>query len=186
MAELQGSLQTLLTAKSMGQRTYSIGDKVKRTDKVEILTTTPIQGPFVRFTEKGFILIVSKVDLIQATKETAALFDKDEVEMLDMMNKITNYLDTCRNLTFEYIWTKTNDSYDSAWSDIKNIRRLTEKYLQEGVCSMIENRRIIIEAKGTEKGQFYMTGVATKFGFAQGVFTSDDRLIWICPPITID
>lgn len=71
---------TLLTTKSMGQRTYSIGDKVKRTDKVEILTTTPIQGPFVRFTEKRFILIVSKMDLIQATKETAALFDKDELK----------------------------------------------------------------------------------------------------------
>lgn len=170
----------------MGQGTYSIGDKVKRTDKVEILTTTPIQEPFAKFIEKRFTLVVSKEDLIKATKETASLFDKDETDMLDMMNRIVNYLDTCTNLTFKYIWTKNIDQYDSAWSDTRNIRILTEKYLREGVCSLIERKRIIITSKVTEGSKFYMTRVATKFGYVNGVFTTDDRLIWICPPITVD
>ena len=170
----------------MGQGTNSIGDKVKRKDKVEILTATSIQEPFARFIEKQFILNVSKADLLKATKETAALFDKDEVEMLEMMNKIVNYLDTCSNLTFEYIWTKKDDQYDSSWTDVKNIRTLTENYLREGVCSMIESKRILIETKTADKDKFYLTGVATKFGYAKGVFTTDDRLIWICPPITVE
>ena len=174
---------TLLTFKSMGQETYSVGSKVKKKGKVEILSTTPIQGPFVKFIEKRFTLIVSKLDLIQATKETGALFDEDEP---DMMNGIVNYLDTCGNLTFEYVWTKKSDLSDSAWTDIKNIRTLTEKYLQESVCSIIESRRIILYTKLAEKNKFYITGVSTKFGYAKGVFTMDDRLIWICPPFTVD
>lgn len=177
---------TFASLPSIGQKRYWVGDQVSRPGQVEILTTKQITGPLVIFIEEGFSVTVSKVDLMQATKETAALFKKDDTVMLDDMNRILNYINTSGNLTFKNIWTKNDEKYDHSWGDINDVRTLTEKYLREGICSIIESKRLTIKIKSEVIDKFYMTGINTKFGYANGVFTTNDKLIWICPPFTID
>ena len=176
----------LLSSYSFAQKDYSIGDKIKRKEPVNIRSTVPIRGPFVTFIEKKFTLEVSKADVLNVIQElNNYLLDKDDIETLQRIKTINNYLDTCTNLTFQYIWTGKDVDYASLSADSK-IRLLAVNYLRDAVCSIAENHKLRIKRNGTSESEFYISGVPTIYGYAQGICTRDDRLIWICPPITID
>lgn len=165
---------------------YFINDIVFDIEKKKLLKTNLIIDPKVVFIEEKFTLNVSKSDLIEDLKLNSREVDEDFYKIYDIA---INYINSTDNLTFEYIWTKADDFENLGWFELERLgaRNLTKKLLKETICSLIEKGNFEIYQNGKKENYYYLERVNSDYGGnVKGVFTSNRRLIWICPPFIMD
>jgi hypothetical protein len=166
--------------------TYFVNDIVKKVEPTELFQTKPITGSKIVFIEKAFTLSVSKADLIEALKIDSAQWGKD---FKNIFTIAISYLSSTDSLTFDYIWTRA-ESFDNISlfeTDKLGARNLTKKILKETICALIENGLFEIIQNDLKDGNYFFERVDSDYGGnVNGVFTSNKRLIWICPPFTVE
>jgi hypothetical protein len=167
-------------------QTYFVNDIVQKVEPTKIFHSKPITEPKIVFIEKEFTLSVSKTDLIEALKIDSQQSGKD---FENIFTTVINYLSSTDSLTFDYIWTRS-DAFDNISvfeTDKLGARNLTKKILKETICTFIENGGFEIFQNNVKNRNYFFERVDSDYGGnVNGVFTSNKRLIWICPPFIIE
>lgn len=165
---------------------YSVGDTLQTGIKqVTFLQTQEIQAPFISFREPDFTLKLSKNELIKSIDTFALNLDSIAFPDLLMVSRITlAYLNAEPEITFENIWSKSDEFSNTGWQDAATIghKWAISKFLLEYVCELIELGRFQIEVNSKEESEFYFYHTPTYRGLSNGVFIEERKLIWICPP----
>lgn len=163
-------------------QSYAVNDIVPGVKPDTFLQTNPISGSKITFIEKGFTLKFSKTDLINALKAAAREGDNDSEARY---NRVIAYLSTTGYPNFKYIWTKTEDIEDLSWQEAgqAGAKTLAITLLKDNMCGLIEQGKFELYVAGKKQRSYFFGLVDTRYGqSAKGVFTTTNRLIWICPP----
>jgi hypothetical protein len=167
-------------------QTYFVNDIILNVEQTKLFKTNIITDPKVVFVEKMFSVNVNRTDLLNVLKFDSQNSGKD---FETIYNIVISYIESTDNLTFEYIWTKAEDFDDISLFDIERLgpRNLTKKILKETICGLIEKGDFEIIQSNEKVINYFFERVYSNYGGnVKGVFTTEKRLIWICPPFEVD
>lgn len=170
---------------------YFVGDTLAAVPKeIQLITTKTISAPFVSFKERNYTLQVSKSDLLNSLNfylnENERTGEKDFARL---NRKAINFLNSKKNLSFDYVWAKALGSEAMGWKEAEKAgnRILTRHILRQHICELIDAGKFQVIENGKLRDQYFFHRVISNYGGnVKGVFTNTRKMIWICPPFEID